>query len=458
MIAAIGVLALAVAVPWGAGWIAGQRFLSGLEHLAGSAMLDLSLVSYQRGWLSSTAVHRLESPGTAHETLEIHHRIEHFPFSGAGLARISSAPQWPYATQTTIAYYFGASPPVSAQTLVGMDGSLAMTLHSPAFGKPLLQDPAIKLTWGGARGSLRYAPSGATRVELQVPGLAMQGQGVVATFADLRLEGDSGAVSDAGWTGQALLKVSAIGLSSPQGGARLRHLETVLQRHDQGDMVRLGYRLNIGEGTALGADGERDDSFRDGVLEVELDRIDRQALQRYLQRVAHGPPEARAQLALAFLGELLQGAPELRIERVGLHTSQGTLSASGIAGLTGAQPDGGAVVDLLSRMRLDGDIDVSAALLEGWLSRDTYRGVTAALYARNAEVDEALAHALTRRFVRERIAAWSASGMLAAERDRYRMRVNLMHGHLSINGVPRDDLLPLPAPTSPERPAAAAWR
>lgn len=450
----IGALAVAAAIPWGVGRLAEHRFVAALENAAGgaNAVMRVHLVRYERGWLSSSAVHRVELTDDAAGAFEIHHRIDHLPRLGEGLARVHSSPEWTGEMGDAVAYYFGADAPLSADTVVGFDGTLAMTLHSPAFSNVLAEEPGVKVTWGGAQGSLHIDAAGKADMRLNVPGLAMHGQGVVATFADMRLEGRwLGTADPGGWSGKTVLKVSAIGISSPEGGARLRHVETAIDRRDQGETIRLAYRLRIGEGNTLGS--EDVNSFREGVIELELDGLDKKALAAYAHRVGQTPrplPEAQqarvnARLALALLGDLLQGAPELRIRRLGLITPQGSFTASGVLGIEPEQP-GASGADLLSRLRLEGRIDVSVALLEGWLARDTYRGVEAALMQRGGEVDKALARELTQRFVRERIESWASAGILAADRDRYKVQVKLSAGHLSVNGVPSDELLPSQSP------------
>jgi len=450
----IGALAVAATIPWGVGRLAEHRFVQALQRAAGGAdaMARVRLVRYERGWLSSSAVHRVALTDDAAGVFEIHHRIDHLPRLGEGLARVQSRPEWTGDMKDAVAHYFGEDAPLSADTVVGFDGSLTMTMHSPAFDKALAEEPAVRVTWGGAQGSLHIDAAGRANMRLNVPGLAMHGQGVVATFADMRVEGQWVGTQDPGaWSGETLLKVSAIGLSSPQGGARLRHVEAAVERRDQGQTIRLAGRLRIGEGNTL--ESEDEDSFREAVLELELDGLDKKALSAYADRVAQSSrplPEAQqaranAQLALALLGDLLQGAPELRIRRLGLITPQGSFTASGALGIQ-AVHSGEGDADLLSRLRLDGQIDISVALLEGWLARDTYRGVQAALMERGGEVDETLARELTQRFVRERIQSWASSGILATDRDRYTVQVKLAHGHLSVNDVPSDELLPSHSP------------
>jgi len=450
----IGALALAATIPWGVGRLAEHRFVEALGRAAGGAdaMARMRLVRYERGWLSSSAVHRVALTDNAAGVFEIHHRIDHLPRLGEGLARVHSSPEWTGDMKDAVAYYFGADAPLSAETVVGFDGSVTMTLRSPAFNKPLAEEPGVKVTWGGAQGTLHIDAAGKADMRLNVPGLAMHGHGVVATFADMRVQGQWVGTQDPGaWSGKTVLKVSAIGLSSPQGGARLRHVETAIERRDRGETIRLAGRLRIGEGNTL--ESEDEDSFREAVLELELDGLDKKALAAYANRVGQSPrplPQSQqarvnAQLALALLGDLLQGAPELRIRQLGLITPQGSFTASGVLGIEAVQA-GESNADLLTRLRLDGQIDVSVALLEGWLARDTYRGVQAALMERGGEVDETLARELTQRFVRERIESWASSGILATDRDRYKVQVKLAHGHLRVNGVLSDELLPSHSP------------
>jgi len=454
----IGVLLVAAAIPWYVGRIVEDRFVGRIEQLMGgtAGVLGVSLLRYDRGWFASEAVHRINPGGDPSASFEVHHRIDHLPRLREGWARVHSFPVWSAGGRDTARYYFGDSAPVTLESVVGFDGALDVTLHSPAFGKALEDEPDMRFTWGGAQGWLRVDREGKARMQLKVPGLALHGQGVVATFADLKLDGDwRGSADPAAWSGKTLLSVSAVGLSSPEGGARLRHVEAGLERRDEGETIAMSVRLRVGEGSALGEGGvpaqDGDEGFREAALDLHLDRLGKRALRTYVERMSQLPavlPEeehtrVNAGMALALLADLLEGEPELRIERARLTTPNGSFSAAGVLTVDPAQADP-AGSDLLSRLRLHVRVDVSEKLLEGWLARDTYRGVEAALRERSGEVDEQLARELTGRFVRERIEGWTAAGILATDRDRYLVKIDLARGHLSVNGVPSDALLPAP--------------
>ncbi len=444
----IGALLLVAAIPWGVGRLVERTFVTRVEELTGgaNALLRMRLVRYERGWLVSEAVHRVELDD-ASSSFDLVHRIDHLPRVGEGWARVRSVPQWRGAARERMAHYFDDNAPVTVDTVVGFHGNLSMQLRSPAFDRTLAEEPDVRMTWGGAQGELQVSADGKARARLAVPGLAMHGQGVIATFADLRIQGDWQSTPDpAAWSGETQLIVSAIGLSSPEGGARLRHVEAAIERRDRGDTIGLSCRVRIGEGTAL---DERDrEGFRNGVIALHLEQLDKKALRTYLERMSDLPaalPQAQqsranAQLALVLLADLLEGAPRLRIEQAGLTTAKGGFSATGVLGFDPERP-GTSESDLLARLRLELGVDVSASLLEAWLSRDTYRGVEAALLERGGEVDEALAQELTQRFVRERIDTWTAAGMVVADRDRYKVQIQLARGHLRVNGVPSDALL-----------------
>lgn len=442
----IGALLVLAAIPWGVGHLVEHVLCERVERLAAGAdaMLRTRLVRYERGWLTSKAVHRVELVNAT--AFEIHHVADHLPRVGEGWARVRSVPLLSADAQALADHYFGSSAPMTADTVVGFDGSLSVSLRSPAFAKALTDEPDVRFTWGGAQGSLHVDSRGSARMLFEVPGLAMHGQGVVATFADLRVDGDWRSTADA-WSGRTSMSVSAIGLSSPEGGARLRRLEAAFEREDLGKTIALSCRVRVGEGTSLDAGAE--DGFRDGAIDIHLDRLGKEALRTYLERMARLPaalPESEqtrvnARMALALLADLLEGAPRLRIERARLTTPNGSFAASGVLAIDPVHAGAGDR-DLLSRLRLDARVEVSARLLEGWMARDTYRGVSAALLERSGEVDEQFARDLTERFVRERIEVWTSAGILAADRDRYRVQIDLARGHLRVNGVPSDALLP----------------
>ena len=445
---AIGTLLVAAAIPWGVGRFAENWFVSRMEQLGGGAhaLLRMRLVRYQRGWLASEAVTRVEL-GAPGDGFDLVHHIDHLPRLGEGWARVRSTPRWNGPAQARMAHYFGTNAPFSADTVIGFDGALALRLHSPAFSSTLADEPEVRLTWGGAQGDLHADADGRARIRLAMPGLALHGPGVVATFADLRVQGDwQGRPDPTAWSGTTQLSVSAVGLAGPEGGARLRRVEAGLERRDQGDTIALSGRVGIAEGTAVDAGAE--EGFRDGAVAVQLDRLDKKALRTYLTRMAALPaalPEAQhtranTRIALALLADLLEGGPRLRIEHARLTTPNGGFSVSGVLGVERAV-SGASADDLLARLRLDLGAEVSAGLLEAWLARDIRPGVEAALLERGA-TDGALVRELTQRVVRERIADWTTAGILAVDRDRFVLRIALARGHLRVNGIPSDALLP----------------
>jgi uncharacterized protein YdgA (DUF945 family) len=149
---ALGVLlallvVVAAAVPWYVGVQAEQRFRDATrERNAGNSPLSVTLVQYQRGWLHSTALHRVSLKADPDVYFDVQHEIDHLPDPRAALWHVHSTPRWPQHVQAAADYYFAKQAAITVDTVVDFDRNVAVHIASPAFSRPLFTQPDVKLT------------------------------------------------------------------------------------------------------------------------------------------------------------------------------------------------------------------------------------------------------------------------------------------------------------------------
>ena len=451
----------AAAFPWYLGRQTEQRFLAGLEHpaLGDNSAVAVSLVQYQRGWLNSFAVHRVALKADPEVYFDVHHAIRHLPDPERGLVMVHSTPRWPEKVQAAADYYFGEQPAVSVHTVVDFDRNVSMTVESPAFSKPMLTRPDVKLTWGGGTG--RISVTGPARVALafDLPRVQVDGGGLSASFAGMNMQGDWDVTGNqAEWSGQTSMGIGELSLASPFGSASLKGVDSSVVQRNQGATVLVGYTLKVREGVTAAA-GEQAQGFRDAVLEIELDRLDKQVLAKYFDDVADAEraavsPQAHkrlaAQLAMGMMSELLKGSPEVRVKKLGMTMANGSVSGSAVLGFDGnGMAQGGAPAEMLSRVKFSGSAELSTTLLQAWLEKQARAQASHALTVQGTPPEEARVHALTQQIAQQTLAGMEASGLLKAEGDKFVVRAELTAGSLSINGMAGDQFLPglLPAMT-----------
>lgn len=448
--------AAAAAFPWYVGMKTEQRFVQtlGTGVMSANAPVSVTLVQYRRGWLHSSATHRVALKADPEVSFTVQHAIRHVPDPQKGFVVIRSTPQWPQAVQAAADYYFGGKPAVSVQTVYRFDRTLGIDIESPAFDKPMLAQPDVKLGWGGAAGSVSVSERAKVDLAMELPRIAVEGGGVLATFAGMQFRGDwVMAGNQADWSGRTDFGVREIALASPFAQGKLKGVETSVVQRNQGQTVMLGYTLKVKEGAADGP-AEALRSFRDAVIDVEFDRLDKKALAKYFDDVsganhAQLAPDTHerlvAAMALGMFGDLLKGSPEVRLKRVGLQTDNGQVSGSAVFNFNGEgyAVEGGAMpAELLSRLQFSASAELSSTLLQAWMAGSARAQAMSALTAEGIAFGEAEVVALAEELVRQQLAALEASGLLKAEGDKFVIRAEFANGGLTINGVRSDQFLP----------------
>jgi uncharacterized protein YdgA (DUF945 family) len=458
---AIGAAASA-AFPWYVGVQVEQQIVAALsEGDNDKSPIAVTLVQYRRGWLHSAATHRVSLRAEPEVYFDVHHAIRQIPDPTRGWVVIQSTPQWPKAVQAAADYYFGGKPAFSAQTVVRLDRSVGMTIESPAFSKPMLAQPEVKLTWGGANGTMSLVQRTKLTMVLDMPRIAMDAVGVQGVFDGMQIRGDwQIADNQADWSGRSDFDVRGILFSSPFGNANLKGIQTTGIQRNQGHTVMLGYTLKVREGSGSGS-GEPAQSFKNAVLDVEFDRLDKKALAKYFDDVA-GADQAQlapdaynrlvAHIALGMFGDLLKGSPEVRVKRIAVETDNGQVSGSAVIGFDGegfaAQSGAQASpVELMQRVKFTGSAELSSTLLQAWMAGDAREQALSALTAQGTSFEEAQLKSLSQEMVRQQLAALEASGLLKADGDKFVIRAEYAAGSLMINGVRGDQFLPALAPS-----------
>jgi len=475
---ALGVLlvlagAAAAALPWYVGMETEKHFQAAIvQPDSANSAFTLELVQYRRGWAHSVALHRISLKADPDVYFDIRHDIDHLPDPRAGLVHVRSMPRWPEQVQAAADYYFGKQPAVTVDTVVGLDRDVSMRIASPAFSRPLLTQPEVKLTWGGADGALRFAGASKVKLEMSMPRLAFEGEGTSADLTGARLEGAwTTAGSQLDWQGETRLTLGRLAMDSPRGGGTLKGIETTMLQRNQGATILVGYAVKVKEGMATGT-GIEQQGFTDAVLDIELDRLDKKALSKYLDDLASAEQsgvsrqaQARlaAQLWLALINELLKGSPEVRVKQVGVKTPNGALSGSAVIGFDGAGfTQTTSPFELMTRTRLSASAEASATLLRAWMARDARANAVNVLAQQGTLADEAQVKSLSEELVQRQLAALEAAGLLKPEGEKFVLRAEMTDGKLMLNGNPADQLLgpmlalpaaPMPALAPGERDA-----
>ncbi len=180
---------VAVVAPYFIGAKVETEFREGIAQAKTEYGYPIELTDYERGWLHSHAVTRVQIEDT---TFDVEHEITHGPLFVFGWARIHSA--LPNDISPEMAHFFDESPLV-ANTKLGFGGGYRIGIQSPAFDKDLPDEPGVHLTWQGLKG---YYARHDNEVDLQLNGggLKLDAENRHLVVDDIQVSGDGSAMEN----------------------------------------------------------------------------------------------------------------------------------------------------------------------------------------------------------------------------------------------------------------------
>jgi uncharacterized protein YdgA (DUF945 family) len=444
--------AAGAAVPWYVGMETEKYFQTQLnESLLGpNSSITVKVMKYDRGWLGATAVQRVALKADPAVQFEIHHEIRHLPDPRTGWLSVRSTPRWPKEVQAGADYYFGGQPALTLDSVLSYDGQLTTAVTSPAFSKPMLKSPETKVNWGGASGTLAFTQAGQMQVKLQAPSVGLASNGTSMQIANSVLDGTwvlRGAEID--WHGDTSLNIGQLTVASPVGKASLSGIQAAVAQRDQGETIQVGYLLKVGKGEATST-GQPAIGFTNAVLDIELDKLDKKAIAKYMQdlnnaQAAKVSEEAYNRLALqlgmSLMTDLLKGSPVLRVKKLGVEMPTGVMAGNATLSFDGkelGQPTMPA--EWLQRVTFSGSAEVSRALLKSWMLQQAQ---AAMLRSQQGQApDPAQVQLVLDRALEEQFKAWHAAGLVQDKGDKLVIQADFSKGKLLVNGLPGDHLMP----------------
>jgi len=442
--------AAAAAAPWYIGYQAQRNWNQWIAkaNAAPDATYTMSVVSYDRGWRRSAAVTRIAARGDRKTFIDLRHRLRHGPDPGFGWLAADTTPQWQDEIRTALQPFFGDEPAFSVASQQGFDGVWRMTIASPAFEKPLKSGGSTTLAWGGASGTGTITPDGRVVLAVAAPRLALAASDGAFEIAGLKLESDGVFASfDSLWTGAITLGFKEMTGAGGAGELAVRDARFVTTQKDQGATVGVGFALKVGA-VRWGGDGPQARTASDVVWEVEVEKLDKQAIRKYTKAVAalntrSLPPAALVegiQGAVLQLGtDLLRGSPVLRFKRVGFKTDEGPFAAEGAVSFQDtATPV--ALPDALQRVKFKGSAKVGRRLLQTAIAERSREEAKIQLESRGYDASDESLKLTADRVAEARIQALEQAGLVRSEGADVVIDAAWEKGELTINGKPAEGL------------------
>jgi len=461
--------AAAAAIPWYAGNQYERAVRAEVSEMSRLPQLPLNvtLVRYSRGWLSSEAVVRFTLKAQPNLFLDLRQQVSQWPDPNAGWLRVRSLPEWSGPVKAAFDYYFDGKPALSFDSVIGFDGRAKTTLTSPAFKKPSQYDPAAMVSWGGLQGTLLEGADRQWTIHAAAPHLQVEGGEAAGGMKALTFDTKWGAdAATADWQGEAKLALAELHFSGAHERLELKDMSWATFQRSSGENVSLGYALRVGQGSSAKA-GETTDSFSNAVLELEFDQISKKALTKYIegmrsaQQVGSTQDHLAADKMLDLFAELLRGSPVVRLKQLGVETPSGAVSAQATITFDGSNlTDVHLSPDLLGRLQGKGHVDIASSLLRSQLQRKTRPQVEVALQQQGAQRNEENVRALSEKLTEAQLKSLTDNGILRLNGTNFTLEAELAGGQVLLNGQPASQVfgeligpaLPREQPTRASRP------
>jgi len=306
--------------------------------------------------------------------LSFHSTIQHGPWiNGLSAAVIDSELLLPEAIKTEAGKVLGDQKPLTAHTVIHLDGSGVSQARIPAFATAL---PAIdggepgQIGWDGFEANVSFSADMAHyTMEGNAPRLAVSdGKGVQMNMTGLHLSGDQQrllADEPLLYGGTQRFSIDSMEISGPELEGKpvaLKQIEYTVDMPAQGDFLDMKAKMSaqvfqIGEG-----------NYGPAHYDLSMNHLHtRTVAQLYKAMMSmYGDPailsgQGDPQAALAVLAEpamaLLAHDPEIRIDRLSFNTPQGEARVQAQARLPGIAPE-----EVGNPMLLIAKLDASGAL------------------------------------------------------------------------------------------------
>ncbi len=338
----LAVLIIAVGItPYVLGARVETEFRAGVKEAAEQMGYPIEVVEYDRGWLYSHAVTRLELDDRA---IDIENDITHGPFLVLGWARIHS--RMPKDATPELRHLFEASP-LTATTTIGFGDRMTVDIQSPSFDKDIPDEPDVHIVWKGAKA--RYARSGdRVDVEVSAPGIRIDDHDNHTVFDDLSVTASGSAMQDRSdpdtridWDSTVAARVGRFRVYDDAGTFALDYGMQLDANTANGDNdtldTHLAYRLNNltirtadpgVEPVELKVDEARLNFDLTGLLAPPLEKAIRALDRLYAQEHSHQEIQARTMQILAEqMPAALSGTPHASLVVPPIRTGSGELSA-----------------------------------------------------------------------------------------------------------------------------------
>ena len=429
-----------------------------VKEVSEAGNLDVTLKSYKRSWLNSSAetVFEIRSGNQKIASLIIKDDISHGPLPLKELFRdnfrlkpvqaiIYSTVKITTENQNELVDLLAKFPPAETKTTIYMSGDGESQLSVPSFSHRLKEKNG-SISCEGLKSRTTFSPN------LRELTTSVESLGLIAKSDEFLLfikniEMNADLYTDArnlySPLGNVMLKVGLIDIEKKQAKKRfsVENIELTGLTEVSNSNLNSTHRLGF---ASLRADGAK---YGPGLYEIAIRKIDAPAwgrLQKTLKDVqkVDAPDEKQSLIVfgkiIEILPDLLKKSPEIELTKLSLKTPEGEVLGRAKVIIDGSSPE---LIKnpffLLSSLNAEAYISIPAPFFESMLRNLARKNLIAEIEERGYDIpSDREINELTSSAAAQELQSLVEQGIFVREEDDLKLRATYKQGELKLNGQP----------------------
>lgn len=431
----VGVLAVAgaLATSYYVGGRIEQAIVQTADSWAEGSGVTVQVMDYERGIISSKAT-TLWSIATEDDTYEItaKHDILHGPWPMGKAAKVVSRFLLPEGTDPALVKALEQRAPLEWTALADWSGATSNHLVSPSF-KAAFEDGSA-LTWGGLQmewtlsaeldATKGFARMPAVHAEEQ-DGSRMDMAGAELTF-DARIpQGYSF------WVGPSTMQIERLSVrdAAEESTFSVEGVELKSNNQLQQQLLSSDMSLHVKELQSPSF------STKNVLLQMQANNINAPWFEQWMGTMqTAGSTDEQVDQLVQSLPQLLEGKPELQIQRLSMDSSDGPVALSAFLRYVGEQPQAfDPAMDLAGQVQLSMPVKLIKLLMDGRVRNDYVE----LLEQMESEVEEDELQAAVEEGVQKRLEMLIDNGILKQSADGVSATLSFSEGEFKLNEQPQ---------------------
>ena len=436
-IGAVSIGVLAVAGALATSYYVGGRIEQAIEQTADSwaegSGVTVQVMDYERGIISSKAT-TLWSIATEDDTYEItaKHDILHGPWPMGKAAKVVSRFLLPEGTDPALVKALEQRAPLEWTALADWSGATSNHMESPSF-KAAFEDGSA-LTWGGLQMEWTMsAEMDATKGFARMPAVQTEeqdGSRMEMSGAELRFDARI-PQGYSFWLGSSAMQLEHLNVrdATDESTVSVQGVEIKSVNQLKQELLSSDMSLHVKELQSPSF------STKNILLQIQANNINAPWFEQWMGMMqTAGSTDEQVNQLIETLPLLLEGKPELQIQRLSMDSSDGPVALSAFLRYVGEQPQAfDPAMDMAGQVQLSMPVQLIKLIMDGRVRNDYVQ----LLEQMGSEVEEEELQAAVEKGVQQRLQMLIDNGVLKQGADGVSATLSFSEGEFKLNEQPQ---------------------